>query len=372
MKKLLFLLTFLTAMLLFGGAAMAGNSCRSCGSSDLTMVGSGSWCRWDCNQCGYQTALNHNPNSKNSGLSPNSCSGRCTWCGASAIWSSHTFTNWVLNSDVTCTTDGSETAKCSNAQCSASTTRHAPGSAYGHNYVDTVHRPTCENIGYVNHTCSRCGDSKNDQVKGALGHAYGPWTSNGDGTHTQGCTRAGCRLGETAPCTTVTTLVGGAELTLCEVCGYVVSGNASAALPSSSSASATTADGSSLPGELVVTVDAAPLDMPLKTDAFYMFITTFLQDGQAVEITGTMNITIDLNNHPFYIPDSIFFDRAPSELNPRALKIVRVEQTQVDGKNVEVWHEMPFTLDEGILTFETDRMGVFLMVFNIVEAPSAS
>lgn len=87
MKKLLFILSFLTMMLL-GSVAMA-ISCDSCGSSNTSLAGSGAWCHWDCNECGYRTSRNHNPNSYNSGLVPASCSGRCTWCGSAAAWSSH-------------------------------------------------------------------------------------------------------------------------------------------------------------------------------------------------------------------------------------------------------------------------------------------
>ena len=55
----------------------------------------------------------------------------------------------------------------------------------------------------------------------------------------------------------------------------------------------------------------------------------------------------------------------------RAFKIVLVQYEMVNGVPTEVWHEVPFTLKNGILTFETEKMGVFLMVLNIVEAPTA-
>lgn len=368
MKKLLFILTFLTAMLL-GSAAMA-ISCDSCGSSNTSLAGSGAWCHWDCNECGYRTSRNHNPNSYNSGLSPDSCSGRCRWCGASASWSSHSFTNWVPAGDATCTKDGTENAKCSNAQCSASTSRNAPGSALGHDYVETVVAPTCEGIGYHDHTCTRCGDSYHDNEKSQLGHSYGAWVRNDDGTHTSACTRSKCYNSNTAPCSSTTIVVGGRKLTLCPVCGYIYSGDVTVDLDTSTNASAESLDGSKLPGKLMVLVDAAPLDIELKTDAFYMFITSFQFSGKSVDYTGKVKITIDLNEHPFSMPDSIFFEMPPSELKARAFKIVRVEQELVNGEPVEVWNEMPFTLQNGVLTFETEKMGTFLMVLNIMEAPS--
>lgn len=369
MKKLLFMLAVITALLLMGSVAFAAHPCDQCGNSATTLAGSGAWCHWYCDKCDYTTSRNHDPNSYNSGLSPNSCSGSCRWCGASAIWSSHNFATWTLNSDVTCTTDGTETSRCSNAHCSASTTRPAPGSALGHEYTDTVHRPTCENIGYTNHQCIRCSNFYNDEVKGALGHEYGHWAYNGDGTHSAACSRKGCTSAYNAPCSPVTTVAGGTKLSVCTVCGHVISQEGTS-LTSSSYAKAHL-DVSELPGDLVVLVDAAPMDVPMRTDAFYMIITSLQKEGVEVDFSGRMEITVDLNQHPFSLEDSIFFEMAPSELKARAFKIVLVQYMMVDGVPTEVWHEVPFTLNKGILTFETEKMGVFLMVLNIMEPPAA-
>nr|MBR4279721.1 hypothetical protein [Clostridia bacterium] len=368
MKKLLFILTFLLTTLLMTSVALAAR-CDSCGSSNVSKIGSGAWCHWDCNECGSRTSRNHNPNSYNCGLVPASCSGRCSWCGASAVWSSHSFTNWVPAGDATCTKDGTENAKCSNAQCKAKTSRNAPGSALGHSYSDTVVAPTCEGQGYTRHTCTRCSHSYDDAIKSPLSHTYGAWVHNEDGTHTSACTRQRCYNSITAPCSSATVVVGGKTVTLCPVCGYITAGDVIVDLDTSTNASAESLDGQKLPGRLMVLVDAAPLDIPLKTDAFYMFITSFQFSGKSVEFTGKVKITIDLNKHPFSMPDSIFFEMPPADLKARAFKIVRVEQEDIDGQLTEVWNEMPFTLKNGILTFETDKMGTFLMVLNIMEAP---
>ena len=117
-------------------------------------------------------------------------------------------------------------------------------------------------------------------------------------------------------------------------------------------------------------VDAAPLDLPLRTEAFYMFVTAFQVSGKTVEHTGPVEITIDLNEHPFSMPGSIFEAMPPSMLMSMAFKVVRVEQEDLNGQPTEVWHEVPFTLQQGVLTFETDKMGTFLMVLNISDAPS--
>ena len=371
MKKLVFMLSLVTLLLVMGGVAFAAHPCDQCGSSNTSLIGSGAWCHWYCEACDYTTSRNHDPNSYNSGLSPNSCSGHCRWCGASAVWSSHNFATWTYNSDVTCTTDGTETSRCSNAHCNATTTRPAPGSAYGHDYSNKVtHRPMCDNIGYVANTCTRCGDTYATDIKAALGHDYSSWIYNGDGTHTATCSRPGCESGYTAACSPVTSVVGGTKMSLCTICGHRISQGDGSSMETSGNAGAHL-DMTELPGELVVLVDAAPLDVPMVTDAFYMIVTSLQKEGVEMDFSGRVEITIDLNEHPFEMPDSIFFEMPPSQLKARAFKIVLVQYEMVNGVPTEVWHEVPFTLKNGILTFETEKMGVFLMVLNIVEAPTA-
>ena len=50
-------------------------------------------------------------------------------------------------------------------------------SACTHNWVaGTVHAPTCTEAGYTEYECSKCGETKQDDVTAALGHDYGAWT----------------------------------------------------------------------------------------------------------------------------------------------------------------------------------------------------
>ena len=302
MKKFLFVLTVLAALLLCGSVALAaGHPCDMCGGS-TTLEGVGAWCHWYCEKCDYTTSRNHDPNSYYSGLEPDSCSGYCRWCGSAANYSSHTFTTWVYDGNATCTADGTETAKCDNVQCWATNTRTSPGTALGHDYSTQVVPPTCQEEGYTIYTCTRCGDTYNDDITSATGHNYANWVYNGDGTHTANCANRNCYHHRTADCTSVTTVVGGKKLTLCPVCG---------------------------------------------------------------------NVTFDLNEHPFQMESSAFSDMLPAEMNARAFKIVRVEYKMIEEKLTEVWYEMPFTLEKGVLTFETDKMGTFLMVLKITNPPVA-
>ena len=365
MKKFLFVLTFLAVMVLAGTAFAA--SCDVCGSGDVTKVGSGEWCQWDCNACGSRTSRSHNPNSNNSGLVPDSCSGKCTWCGASASRSSHSFTSWEPAGDATCLKDGTEISRCANAQCSAKTTRNAPGSALGHNYMPGVMPPTCTSSGYTRYTCSRCGDNYVVDLA-PLTHIYDTWTSNGDGTHTAICAQRRCDNPVTLPCSIISVTMSGKTISLCPVCGYI--SDADADLDASKNPTATPLDGQELPGRLVVLVDAAPLAFPVSTDAFYLFITSFQDGGKTVDFTGKVQITIDLNEHPFSLPESAYADVQPAQLTGRTCKLFRLEQEEINGQPAEVWHEVNFTLLNGILNFETDQMGTFILTPDTAEAPS--
>ena len=55
-----------------------------------------------------------------------------------------------------------------------------------HSYTTSVTAPTCTEQGYTTYTCS-CGDSYVDAYVDELGHEYGAYISNGDGTHTKTC-----------------------------------------------------------------------------------------------------------------------------------------------------------------------------------------
>ena len=58
-------------------------------------------------------------------------------------------------------------------------------------------------------------------------------------------------------------------------------------------------------------------------------------------------------------------DMPPSKLVASTFMLVRVAEEMIDGKPTEVWDEVPFTLKGGILSFETDKLGTFLLVLNI-------
>ena len=119
----------------------------------------------------------------------------------------------------TCTAIGWEAYEtCS--RCDLTTYKEL--AALGHSYRAVTTAPTCTRAGYTTHTCTRCRASYRDGAVAALGHWYGEWTPNADGTSTAEC-RRGCGRARTVDCASVGCLLGAGdaalEVTLCPVCG---------------------------------------------------------------------------------------------------------------------------------------------------------
>ena len=64
--------------------------------------------------------------------------------------------------------------------------------APGHDYSARKTQPGCTKGGYTTYTCSRCADSYVADRTAKLGHRYGEWKPNGDGTNSATCLREGC------------------------------------------------------------------------------------------------------------------------------------------------------------------------------------
>ncbi len=90
----------------------------------------------------------------------------------------HTWGNWKVTKDPTCTAEGTKTRICSGCQ----KTDSVSVAKLGHNYNTKVIEPTCISKGYTLHTCSRCDDSYKTDYKDAIGHKWKTvtytWSSN--------------------------------------------------------------------------------------------------------------------------------------------------------------------------------------------------
>ena len=359
MKKVFFIALTLMLLCVASTALAANHPCDVCGGATEMVSCSSNGCSWYCAACDYTTSRNHDPNSPNSYLNPNSCSGSCIYCGTPAVFSSHTFTTYVFDDNATCTVDSTETAHCDNVHCSATHTRYVAGTALGHDPIGQVIAPTCEYGGYTIFTCQRCGEVYEGDFTPPNGHSFGPWTPIGDGMHSATCTVEGCGYTTKAACSVMEVVVGGQVFNMCLVCGdsTLVSGEPE------SDVTVEPLPGTTLPrGKLSLLVDPAPFEEPIDSPALYMIIAAWHLGGQETVLTGPVRITVDLSDKPFVIEGPLA-DVPVTELTAEQVKIVRVKPlVTADGNLAEDWVDLVYTLNAGVLTFETDELGVFLMV----------
>ena len=120
----------------------------------------------------------------------------------------------------TCTEIGwAAYATCSRCDYSG----YAEKPALGHDYAAKTTKPTCTKKGYTTHTCTRCQDSYRDEIVSALGHWYGEWMPNADGTNSASCLRDAYE--HTVDCVRFSFVLTAEdvrmEFVLCPVCGEV-------------------------------------------------------------------------------------------------------------------------------------------------------
>lgn len=253
----------------------------------------------------------------------------------------HSFTNYVSDGNATCTADGTKTAKCDHG-CGATDTATDVGSALGHNYKAVVTEPTCVKSGYTTYTCTRCNNSYTDNKTVALQHWYGPWSFSGDMTHSATCRRDGCGYVRTRDCAAYTVTVGDNQVSICPVCG-----NMNGITMSTLKATVTRVDNgvNGIPkrGELSVCGLEAPFDGIL-----YALTIAHEYAGTLDEFTGMVHIEITLE--------------MPDELPEFQLVRVDVTEADEDTERAEVWTGIEYNYEDGVLSFDTDTAGMFLLL----------
>lgn len=92
--------------------------------------------------------------------------------------------------------------------------------ALNHDYQAVTVAPTCEADGYTVFTCSRCKDSYTADPTDKLGHQFGTWSPNGNGSQSAACLRQGCAHTGSTDCRKFTFRTAeGETLIFCPVCG---------------------------------------------------------------------------------------------------------------------------------------------------------
>jgi hypothetical protein len=217
-------------------------------------------------------------------------------------------------------------------------TTYAEIAALGHSYRVSVTAPTCAQKGYKTHVCSDCGKTYKSNYTKALSHWYGPWKSNGDGTHSAHCLRSKCNHSGTANCAHYEVIIDGNVLTCCPVCGALDDQQMLAV----ASAEVTPIDQNAIPtrGELVVSGLEAPFD-----GAIYALTAAYEFAGRIEPFRGTVRIAVPLER-------------------TTAFKLIRVDAMEAAEtmEHTEVWTEILYTHEDGILAFETNSAGLFLLL----------
>ena len=104
--------------------------------------------------------------------------------------------------------------------------QHSYGELGPHHFVDQVNEyrlksaATCTSPAVYYQSCSTCGAQGTETFTNGkpLGHDYGAWTSNEDGTHTRTCTVDGCSAGtQTENC------IDADKDHKCDICDYIIS-----------------------------------------------------------------------------------------------------------------------------------------------------
>ncbi len=111
----------------------------------------------------------------------------CAFVACEKVCKEHSFGEWTVTKEATCTTAGKESRECE--KCGETETREI--AALGHSFTnyESNSDATCTSDGTKTAKCDHgCGKPHTITDEGtAFGHSYGAWVSNGNGTHTKTC-----------------------------------------------------------------------------------------------------------------------------------------------------------------------------------------
>lgn len=217
------------------------------------------------------------------------------------------------------------------SRCDHTTYTELP--ALNHDYQAVTVEPTCETDGYTVFTCSRCKDSYTADPTDQLGHQFGAWSPNGNGSQSAGCLRQGCAHTGSTDCRKFTFRTAeGKALTFCPVCGQAEN---AAQLEMIEAATAWAASGS-LSAE----------DVTARTNGEYLSV-AFETAGSLTQPTGRVRLAL---------PAGL--------LEGKTLVRIAPDGTQT---------EMPFETERGtiILTLDFANSELPVMLFRLVPQSTA-
>ena len=197
----------------------------------------------------------------------------------------------------------------------------------GHEYKKKVVEGTCTTKGYIEYTCKYCGDSYTEKTKKFNQHWFDIWTSNGDGTHSAACKREGCKHTDSKECVYIELTIGENTYSVCPVCGDGVFEIVEGAL----------IEGENLPkGEAIIRGAANPFEGVL-----YAFTAGYEYSGDMEAFIGAVKVSLPVSVEGEF-------------------KLMFAGEEELT--------EIAYTVEEGVLSFETETAGLYLIVPVVEEA----
>ncbi|MGN0779279.1 MAG: hypothetical protein ACI4MJ_09050 [Aristaeellaceae bacterium] len=213
--------------------------------------------------------------------------------------------------------------------------------------IDEAVAATCTRDGLTEGKhCSVCGTVLTAQKEvSAKGHVYPLWQAAGNQVHTASCSRHGCSHTARVSCALTELQVNEAAFAVCPVCGE----STAETFLLVEDAKYRNVDRNAMPrGELMVRLLAEPFGTEAATiggmenTAAPLWAMTVIceQAGEPQALKGRILVNVPLETE-------------------EALTLVRLG---TDDNGQPCWTEIPFTLEAGTMSFETDQAGLFLLL----------
>ena len=213
--------------------------------------------------------------------------------------------------------------------------------------IDEAVAATCTRDGLTEGKhCSVCSTVLTAQtVVSAKGHVYQQWQSAGNQGHRATCSRPGCGHTAKVSCTLVELQVNDAAFTVCPVCGE----STAEIFRLVEGAKYRNVDRYAMPrGDLMVRMLAEPFGTEaaaiagMEEPAAPLWAMTVICEraGKPQTLKGLIRVSVPLETEASFT-------------------LVRLD---TDDNGQPCWTEIPFTLEAGVMSFETDQAELFLLM----------
>lgn len=207
---------------------------------------------------------------------------------------------------------------------------------------------TCTADGSNTYTCA-CGKTKVEALP-ALGHSWGAYITNGDGTHAHTC--ALCDETSIAACTMADTKIGTLDASACIYCGYITWNLTDVDANGKQQGQAITNAAFEMKDDKGQPVDAEKVTLVVYESA--PEVTVQLDTGANVLVKKALTISLLEDSAPMTLKSAVKLS-IPMAEDVTGLKLLVMDE---NGELVEIQYE----IIDGVMVFETEILGIFLLV----------